>query len=174
MIETARLRLRPWCDADRDQFFALAQDEEVMRYLPALDRAASDNVIDRLMAAQARDGYCFWAVERREDGAVLGFCGLMAPRPPLTEVEIGWRLARDAWGQGFASEAARASLQWAWDNIPEAMSVVAITVPENVRSQAVMDRIGMKRDEGADFDHPSVPEGDPLRRHVLYRIERPA
>jgi RimJ/RimL family protein N-acetyltransferase len=172
-LETGRLLLRAWRDADRDPFFAMNSDPAVMQFLPATDRAASDTAVDRLVAAQDRDGCCFWAVERHDDRAFLGFCGLMAPRLPLIEYEIGWRLRREAWGRGFASEAARASLAWGWANLP-APSIVAITVPANRRSRAGMERIGMAHAADADFDHPELPEGDPLRRHVLYRITRPA
>ena len=171
-LETERLVLRSWREADRDPFFALNSDPVVMEFLPATDRAASDNVVDRLIAAQERDGCCFWAVESQADGGFLGFCGLMAPRAPLEEFEAGWRLGRDAWGHGFASEAARASLAWGWGKL-DAPSIVAITVPPNHRSRAVMERIGMAYAEGEDFDHPELPAGDPLRRHVLYRIARP-
>ena len=172
-LETDRLVLRAWREGDRDPLFALNSDPAVMEYLPATDRAASDEAVDRLSAAQDRDGCCFWAVERMADGEFLGFCGLMAPREPLSEYEIGWRLRRDAWGQGYASEAARASLAWGWASLP-APSIVAITVPPNQRSRAVMERIGMTYVEGGDFDHPSLPAGNPLRRHVLYRIACPA
>jgi RimJ/RimL family protein N-acetyltransferase len=172
MIETERLRLRPWREADREPFFALNSDPAVMEYLPKGTRADSDAAVDRMMATQAAHGHCFWAVERKDDGAFLGFCGPMPAREPLNEVELGWRLSRNAWGKGYASEGARASLAWCWDNL-DTPTVMAITVPANVRSRAVMERIGMRYVEGADFDHPAVPEGDPLRRHVLYRAWRP-
>ncbi len=173
MIETERLLLREWRDADRPPFFAMAGDPRVMQYLPPLDRAASDALVDRMIAAQHRDGHCAWAVDRRSDGVFLGFCGLLVPPPPLTGIEIGWRLRSDAWGQGFASVAARASLAWGWANLACA-EIVAFTVPDNRRSRAVMERIGMTHVEGGEFDHPRLAEGDPLRRHVLYRIPRPA
>ena len=172
-IETERLVLRAWREADRDPFFALNSDPVVMEFLPATDRAASDDLVDRLIDAQDRDGCCFWSVERKAGSAFLGFCGLMAPRAPLIEFETGWRLSREAWGHGFATEAARANLAWGWANL-DAPSIVAITVPPNHRSRAVMERIGMVYADGEDFDHPALPEGDPLRRHVLYRIARPA
>ena len=171
-LETDRLVLRAWRDADREPFFALNSDPAVMEFLPATDRAASDNAIDRMMAAQAAHGHCFWAVERKQDGAFLGFCGPMPARAPLNEVELGWRLRRDAWGAGYASEGARASLAWCWANL-DTPTVMAITVPANHRSRAVMERIGMAHIEGGDFDHPGVPDGDPLRRHVIYRSFRP-
>ena len=172
-LETDRLVLRAWREADRDPFFALNSDPAVMVFLPATDRAASDNAIDRMIVAQAAQGHCFWAVERKQDGAFLGFCGPMPARDPLNEVELGWRLSRDAWGAGYATEGALASLAWCWANL-DTPTVMAITVPANRRSRAVMERIGMAFVEGGDFDHPGVPEDDPLCRHVLYRIARPA
>ncbi|MCW1429294.1 GNAT family N-acetyltransferase [Novosphingobium sp. JCM 18896] len=173
MIETDRLLVRRWRDSDRAPFWAMAQDPEVMRFLlPIASRAESDSVVDRLITAQANHGHCFWAVERKQDGRFLGFCGLMAPRAPLRETEIGWRLARDAWGQGYAREAAEACLDWAWREL-RAKTVVAITVSANERSWGLMERLGMTRDPDADFDHPAVPDGDPLKRHMLYRIARP-
>jgi RimJ/RimL family protein N-acetyltransferase len=172
-IETDRLILRPWQDGDRDANWAMAQDVEVMRYLPALDRAGADAMVDRFMAMQADHGHTFWVVERRADGVFLGMCGMAQPRDPLVEYEVGWRLARDAWGAGYGQEAARATLDWAWAN--RAMStIVAITVADNRNSWTLMERIGMIRARGEDFDHPSLPEGHPLRRHILYRIGRPA
>lgn len=114
MIETERLQLRPWRDADREPFWAMAQDPEVMRYLPAITRMECDGAIDRMKAVQAEHGYCFWALARKADSRFLGFCGLLPPRPPLSEIEIGWRLASDVWGQGYAREAAEAALSWAW------------------------------------------------------------
>ena len=171
MIDTDRLTLRPWRDADRDAAWAMAQDSEVMRYLPPLDRAGSDAMIDRMMAMQADHGHTFWVVERKADGAYLGMCGMCPPRPPLAEYEIGWRLARAAWGQGYGTEAARATLAWGWAN--RAMpSIAAITTTANRKSRALMERIGMAYVPGEDFDHPSLVEGDPLRPHVLYRILR--
>jgi RimJ/RimL family protein N-acetyltransferase len=172
MIETPRLVLRPWRDGDREPFWEMACDAEVMRYLMKLDRVASDARIDDMIVMQDEHGHCFWAVERREDGRFLGFCGVVVPREPIWEYEIGWRLSRDAWGQGYAREAAQASLDWSWDHI-DAPSIMAITNIENTRSWGLMERLGMTRYPEEDFDHPAVPEGDPLRPHILYRIHRP-
>ena len=172
-LETERLILRAWREADRDPFFALNSDPAVMEFLPATDRATSDNAVERMNAAQAEHGHCFWAVERKQDAAFLGFCGPMPAREPLHEVELGWRLSRDAWGHGYASEGARASLAWCWAKL-DTPTVMAITVPANRRSRAVMERIGMTYVKDGDFDHPGVPSDDPLLRHVLYRIARPA
>ena len=171
-METERLILREWRDEDRDPFFALNSDPAVMEFLPAGTRADSDAAVERMIATQAEHGHCFWAVERKADGAFLGFCGPMPAREPLNEVELGWRLAREAWGHGYATEGARASLAWCWANL-DTPTVMAITVPANLRSRRVMEKIGLRYVEGGDFDHPALPEGDPLRRHVLYRMRRP-
>ena len=171
-METERLILREWREEDRDPFFALNSDPAVMEFLPVGTRADSDAAVERMIATQAEHGHCFWAVERKADGAFLGFCGPMPAREPLNEVELGWRLAREAWGHGYATEGARASLAWCWANL-DTPTVMAITVPANLRSRRVMEKIGLTYVEGGDFDHPALPEGDPLRRHVLYRIRRP-
>lgn len=174
MIETERLLVRPWRDADRAAYHAICRDPEAMRYLgPLQSRAETDAAIDRMIASQAANGFCFWAVERREDGALLGFCGLLPAKPPIVgEIEIGWRLGSDYWGQGFAREAATACLDWAWAHL-DVPSVAAITVLANRRSWGLMERLGMTRIEGGDFDHPDAPEDSPLKRHILYRIARP-
>jgi RimJ/RimL family protein N-acetyltransferase len=172
MVETERLLLRAWRQSDREPFRAMGRDEEVMRYLGPLTRAESDARIDSLMRMQAAHGHCFWAVERREDGRFLGFCGIHTPRAPIHEYEIGWRFARHAWGQGYAREAALAALDWTWANLATP-SVMAVTNLANVRSWGLMERIGMVRMPGEDFDHPEVADDDPLRPHILYRIHRP-
>lgn len=176
VIETDRLILRGWCDADVDPFHAMCNDPEVMRYLgPPLSRADAQAAGKRQNAFIASHGYCFWAVERKADGQFLGFCGLK-PGPEGTpihdQVEIGWRLRRDAWGAGYAREAAQASIDWGWANTG-APDIAAMTNIGNVRSWGLMERLGMTRDHAADFDHPAVPVGDPLRPHILYRIARP-
>lgn len=174
MIETQRLILRGWRESDIAPLHAMGQDPEVMRYLgPPLSIDAAREGHDRMVACQAAHGYCFWAVERRADGAFIGFCGIKPGDSFLAgETEIAWRLARDAWGQGYAHEAAEASLAWGWANlaIPR---VTAITVPANTRSWGLMERLGMTRVVGGDFDRPDLAVGDPLRRHILYRIDRP-
>lgn len=174
MIETERLIIRPWTDADRAPFAAMSADAAVMATLgPLLSRPESDAMIDRLIELQARDGHCFWAVERKADGAFLGWNGLIiGSRPIAGELEIGWRLARAAWGAGYATEAARAVLAWGFANRP-VPRIVAITAAINTRSQAVMRRLGMVRQLDLDFDHPQVPDGDPLQPHVTYYFDRP-
>ena len=176
MIETERLILRPWCEADVMPFHAMGQDIEIMRYLgPPMDVAACAATVERMNTMAAATGDCFWAVERRADGMFLGFCGIK-PGPPGTPIadrpEIGWRLSRAAWGQGFAREAAAACLDRAW--LRGTDRVHAITVPANERSWGLMIRLGMARVDDGDFDHPALAAGDPLRRHLHYSIDRPA
>ena len=175
-IETERLILRGWRDSDVAPFHAMCNDPEVMRYLgPPLSREDAAAAGERQNGFITSHGYCFWAVERKIDGAFLGFCGLKpGPEgtPIFTQVEIGWRLVRDAWGQGYAREAAEASIAWGWANT-DAPGIAAMTNIENVRSWGLMERLGMVRDHASDFDHPAVPVGDPLRPHIVYRIGRP-
>lgn len=175
MIETDRLILREWRDADREPFAAMSRDPEVMATLgPLMTRAESDALIGRLIAMQAQHGHCFWALERKADGAFLGFAGLKIGDvgPIIGEIEIGWRLARHAWGHGYVTEAARAAAAWGFANRP-VLRIVAITSVGNSRSQAVMHRLDMVRRPDMDFDHPKVPEGDSLRPHVTFTLDRP-
>ncbi|QNA83614.1 GNAT family N-acetyltransferase [Sphingomonas sp. So64.6b] len=176
MITTERLILRPYAARDRAALREQCDDPEVMRFLLAVpDDDALDTMIDRMAGYLLDYGFTFWTVERRSDGAVIGVCRLKpgAPGTPIAdEVEIGWRLSRDYWGQGYAREAAQASLDWAWANT-DARTVAAITVPDNQASWRLMERLGMHRIADGDFDHPLVEDGSPLKRHILYRIERP-
>jgi RimJ/RimL family protein N-acetyltransferase len=177
VIETERLIVRPWQDSDREPFAAMGQDPEVMEHLgPLMSRAQADEAVDRMMALQQARGHCFWAVERRDGSAFLGFCGLkVAPeniRGIEGAIEIGWRLRRDAWGHGYAREAAAACLGWGWANLPDDR-IIAITTRGNVRSWGLMERLGMVRRHDLDFDHPNLAEGDPLRPHITYEIHRP-
>ncbi|MBA3897306.1 MAG: GNAT family N-acetyltransferase [Sphingomonadaceae bacterium] len=177
MIETERLILRGWRDADRAPFHAMGNDPRVMAHIgPHQPRAETDAAIDRQNALLAGLGHCFWAIERRADGAFLGFCGIK-PGPDGTRIagepEIGWRLAREYWGQGYACEAARACLDWGAANLPSD-TIWSITVPGNTRSWGLMERLGMTRRADLDFDHPAVPDGSPLKRHIVYRAGRPA
>ncbi|THD35048.1 MAG: N-acetyltransferase [Sphingomonas sp.] len=176
MIDTARLILRGWREGDVAPFHAMGNDAEVMRYLgPPMTLADAEAARERMDAVLAEHGYCFWAVERRADGAFLGFCGIKpgpAGTPIADDVEIGWRLRRDAWGQGYAREAAEAVIAWTWANT-DAPEIAAITVAGNTNSWGLMERLGMTRDPNGDFDHPAVPDGNPLKRHLTYRLARP-
>jgi len=174
-LDAGRLILRSWRDGDIEPFAAMGRDPEVMRFLGRLaTHAEAEAAIGRMVERRHSCGHCFWAVERKADGMFLGFCGLLPAKPPIAgEIEIGWRLARHAWGQGYARDAAARSLDWGWANL-SVDHIVAITVPANSRSRGLMQRLGMHRVEDGDFDHPELGLSDPLRRHILYRIERPA
>jgi RimJ/RimL family protein N-acetyltransferase len=176
MLRTGRLLLRRWCDGDREPFAALNADPAVMEHFPAvLSRAESDALIGRIESHFDRHGFGFWAVEVPGQADFIGFVGLSIPSfdAPFTPcVEVGWRLARAHWGQGYASEAARAALDFGFDRFG-LEEIVSFTVEGNHRSRQVMQRIGMSHDPADDFDHPNLPASSPLRRHVLYRIKRP-
>ncbi len=194
-LSTPRLLLRPWRDEDLEPFATMSADPRVMEHFPSvLSRQESDEVAARIRARFSERGWGLWALERREDGPLpschpersegsgrvavaadsgrfLGFTGLAVPtfESSFTPcVEVGWRLAHEAWGVGYATEAAREALRFGFEELglPE---IVALTTPGNHRSRAVMDRLGMTFDR--TFDHPAIPEGHPLRTHVLYRLE---
>ena len=174
-IETDRLILRDWRDADLEPFHAMSNDVRVMETLgPLMDRDRVRATIDRMRDEQRRNGHCFWALERREDAQFLGWCGIIRGNAPTVagKPEIGWRLAHHAWGQGYAREAAQASLDWGWANLSDDC-IWAITTPGNMRSWGLMERLGMTRHTDLDFDHPNVPEGSPLKAHITYSIARP-
>ena len=175
-LRTERLLLREWRSADRAPFAALNADPEVARYLATpLDRAASDALIERIEQRWREDGFAQFAVERLEDGAFLGFIGVAKlPWAPDPVPEIGWRLAREAWGRGYATEGAREAMRFAFEDllVPE---LVSYTTVANGRSQRVMTKLGMERVNPAaryDFLHPRIPEGHPLRPHVTFRRTR--
>lgn len=176
MIETERLLLRDWTPADRDDFAAMNADPEVMRWFERTQsRAESDAAVERLTATLATRGYCFWPVIRKLDGVFLGIAGLKdgAPDTPMEgAVEIGWRFARHAWGQGYAKEAASAALAHGFAN-PATMRIGAITAAGNEASWGLMLALGMVRDPSGDFEHPLVPVGHPARPHVTYWRDRP-
>jgi len=148
----------------------------VMEHFPStLSRAESDALVERFRERWRDDGHGPWAVERRSDGLFLGFVGLASVHFNAhftPAVEVGWRFASEAWGQGYATEAAIASLAFGFDELG-LEEIVSFTVPANQRSRRVMERIGMHRDPADDFDHPRLPAGSPLRRHVLYRLRAP-
>ena len=172
-IETPRLVLRQWREDDLAPFAALNRDPEVMRFFEEpLSRERSDAWALAIAAVIDEQGWGLWALERRDTTEFIGFTGLQVPRPPLPFmpcVEVGWRLARSAWGHGFATEAGRASLAHAFGPL-HLDEVVSMTAVPNTPSSRVMERLGMVRDLDGDFDHPGVSPGHPLGRHVLYRI----
>ena len=175
MIETERVTLRPWREEDVAEFARVTNTPAVMEFLGGVrDPKEFDGSYERVTASQKENGFCFWIVERRSDGALLGFCGLkVGNTPPIEgEIEIGWRLREDAWGQGYAREAAEAALEWAWRNL-SCGRVVAITAAGNKRSWGLMERLGMRRLHDLDFEHPDVPVGNKAKAHITYAIDRP-
>ena len=173
-LRTERLLLRRWRPEDREPFAALNADLRVMEHFPStLTRAQSDAGADSIEVHFDRHGFGLWAVEVPGVTAFAGFVGLAVPsfEAAFTPcVEIGWRLGADYWGRGYATEAARAALSYGFGTL-RLTEIVSFTVPGNIRSIRVMERVNMTRDPHGDFDHPRIPEGHPLRRHVLYRAE---
>jgi ribosomal-protein-alanine N-acetyltransferase len=173
-LATERLLLRRWREQDREPFAALNADPEVMEFFPApLTRAESDALIDRIERHFDEHGFAMWAVEVTAESRFIGFVGLGIPSftAAFTPcVEIGWRLARAGWGQGYAVEGALAAARFGFDlGLSE---IVAFTAQGNHRSRRVMEKLAMQRDLEGDFDHPSIAAGHPLQRHVLYRLRR--
>ena len=173
-LETSRLRLRKWREADGTPFAAMNADPAVMEFFPSLQsRAASDASIKGWESQFATQGWSNWAVELLESGLFIGFIGLSVPRRTLPFspcVEIGWRLARAHWGKGYATEGAQAALRVGFERIGLA-EIVSFTAAGNLKSRAVMERIGM-RNANQDFEYPGIPEGHALRLHCLYRVSR--
>lgn len=173
-LATNRLKLRQWQASDLEPFAALNADPLVMEYFPrTITRAESDDMVERLRAAIAADGYGLWAVELTGTGEFIGFVGLQEVRFDAAftpAVELGWRLAVRFWGQGYATEAAQAAVRFGFDTLGLA-ELVSFTTRTNQRSQAVMRRLGMTRDPADDFIRDGI-EG-PLRHHVLYRLAAP-
>ena len=174
-LATERLLLRQWREADKRDFAALNADEEVRRFFPGiLTSDESAKQFDILRDGIATHGFGFWAVEVTGREPFIGFVGIQqvpfeAPFTPA--VEIGWRLARRFWGNGYATEGARAALAHGFDTL-RLGEVVAMVVPDNLASRRVMDRLGMRHAPEDDFDHPRVSADSPLRRHTLYRLTR--
>jgi RimJ/RimL family protein N-acetyltransferase len=167
--------LRPWRDADLAPFAALNADPRVMEFFPGvLDRSESEAQVARIRGHFDRHGYGAWAVEVPGVAKFIGYVGLGSPRfeahfTPC--IEIGWRLAFQHWGYGYATEAARAAIAFGFEKL-RLDEIVSFTVPANLRSRRVMERLGMTHSPTEDFDHPLLPEGHRLRRHVLYRLPR--
>jgi ribosomal-protein-alanine N-acetyltransferase len=171
-LRTRRLLLRRWRDADRDAFAELNADCEVMEHFPEpLPREESDALVDHIEVGFERHGFGFWAVELVATSEFIGFTGLAVAQFEAhftPAVEVGWRLKRSAWGHGYATEAARAAMTYGFDEVG-VRQIVSFTPANNMRSRAVMQRLGMSYDPADDFDHPSLPLEHPLRRFVLYR-----
>jgi RimJ/RimL family protein N-acetyltransferase len=174
-LTTERLVLRPWRTEDREPFAALNADPEVMRYFPKpLTRAESDAFVDGINEHMTHRGWGLWAVEVVGHAPFIGFVGLNVPgfQAVFTPcVEVGWRLAKEHWGRGYASEAATAVLRFGFETL-ELDEIVSFTSTINRPSQAVMEKIGMTHDPADDFDHPRIEPGHDLERHVLYRYPR--
>ena len=176
-LRTPRLLLREWRADDAEPFAAMSADPEVMRYLlPFPDRAAMDGWIETARSHWREHGFGAWVVELPGEAPFIGVVGLSHVRwalPFAPAVEAAWRLARPHWGKGYAQEAARAAVDDGFGRL-HLDEIVAFTVPLNQASRRVMERLGMARDpaEDFDFDHPRLPPGHPLRRHVLYRRRR--
>lgn len=175
MIETERLLLRPWRDADREPFYRITSDPRVMEFFPAIPtRQESHALVDRCQQHLHAHGFTFFAAELKEAARLIGFIGL-AHTPLETHftpcVEIGWRLGCEYWNRGLATEGARAALTYGFDRLklPE---IVAFTAQGNLRSRRVMEKLGMTYNPRDNFEHPGIAVGHPLRPHVLYRAHR--
>lgn len=176
MIKTERLILRPWHEEDLSPFAQLNADPRVMEHFPALlTREESDQLAMRIRSKMEDKGWGMWAATLIDTGEFIGFIGLNEllpshfPAPFAPAVEIGWRLAYPFWNKGYATEGAQAALRYGFEML-HLREIVAFTAVDNVKSRRVMEKIGMTRDAKDDFDHPSLPEGHRLKRHVLYRL----
>jgi RimJ/RimL family protein N-acetyltransferase len=172
-LHTARLTLRGWTEDDLVPFAAMNADPQVVQFLPrVLSRQESDAMVVTIQDSFRARGFGWWVVEVTASRSFGGFVGLKVPAfdAAFTPcVEVGWRLAAEHWGHGYATEAAAAAVQFGFTALG-LTEIVSFTVPANVRSRAVMERLGMQHDPADDFDHPLLPVGHPLRRHVLYRL----
>ena len=176
MIETPRLVLRSYREADREAFAALNSDAQVGAWLAGtLDRGGSDALMDRINAHIAQHGFGFWAAERKADGRLVGMVGLATVEagalPVEPGIEMGWRMLPAVWGQGLATEGARAALEWGFSNL-NVDEIIAFTARSNLASQAVMRKIGMAPSPARDFDHPRLAREHPLRPHVVFAAAR--
>jgi RimJ/RimL family protein N-acetyltransferase len=173
IIETARLILRPWIGADAEVLAKINQDKKVIEFLPgAMSLEEAKNFIDKINNHITKHGFGLWAAELKDGGELIGFIGLNIPdfQSHFTPcVEIGWRLSSKYWGKGYATEGAKAALKFGFEKL-KLKEIVAFTVPKNLRSIAVMERLGMKRDLSGDFNHPKLSFDHDLSRHILYRL----
>ncbi len=174
ILITDRLILREWRNEDHEPFARMNADPRVMEFMPALLSPEESNRFVQRIATHFREhGFGLYAVQLKSEPTFLGFTGLSVPsfQAAFTPcVEIGWRLAAEAWGKGYATEAARAVVDHAFEKLG-LEDLVSFTVPANLRSRRVMEKLGMRHDVADDFDHPLIPAGDRLRRHVLYRLK---
>lgn len=176
-IETERLILREWRDNDVAPLLEICRDPRVMEFLGPLQTEEDiRTAIARQREHQERLGHCYWVIERKSDSEMLGFCGIQSGpegTPLAGQPDIGWRLAYSHWGNGYAREAATASLDWGFEILPDD-DIWAITTPGNIRSWGLMERLGMRRHPDLDFEHPNVLDGSPLKSHITYSISRPS
>jgi len=179
MIETARLRLRPWAQEDRAPFEALVNTPAMMARLGGLrDAAGIDAMFEKRVNDQARHGCTYWATELRDTGDLIGSCGIRIASNygddlPISNMpEIGWRVSEAHWGKGYAREAAEASIAWGWANL-DAPAIGAWTTIENDRSWGLMERLGMSRRPDLDFRLLGYPDDDPVGAMIVYLLERP-
>lgn len=176
ILQTERLQLRTFNEADIDAMTRINQDPKVCEFLPAIgDRNVTAAQIHRFIEHQQQHGFSLYAVELKSDPHFLGWTGLLTPNfsaPFMPAVEIGWRLSSAHWNQGYATEAATAVANHAFDNLG-LTELVSFTVAQNKASRRVMEKIGMRHDSSGDFDHPKLEPGHPLQRHVLYRLQKP-
>jgi ribosomal-protein-alanine N-acetyltransferase len=176
MLETERLRLRRWKESDREPFAQMNADPRVMEFfLGCLSRQESDEFIERIESHFENHGFGLFAAELKADSKFIGFIGLhvatfQAHFTPC--VEIGWRIGTEYWNQGLATEGSQEVIRFAFDRL-RLDGLVSFTAPANVASRRVMEKLGMTHNPADDFDHPRLPEGHPLRRHVLYRLRNP-
>lgn len=173
IFETGRLSFRQWNDGDKNEFRLMNADPKVMEHFPAaLNNEESDRLLERIRNSMAHDGFGLWAVEKKIDGELIGFIGFDRTtfKSSFTPcIEIGWRLKKAAWGQGFATEGATACLRYGF-SVLGFNEVYSFTAVVNKRSERVMQRIGLIRI--GKFDHPKVDDGSILKRHVLYKITK--
>ena len=176
ILETERMILRRWREDDREPFARLNADPRVMEFqLGVLSREQSDRFFGHIVAHFLECGFCLYATELKANQRLLGFIGIHIPTFQaafMPCVEIGWRLAADVWGQGLATEGGRVVLRHSFE-VLGLKEIVSFTAAINSRAQRVMQKLAMKRNPAEDFDHPKVPVGHPLRRHVLYRLRNP-
>jgi RimJ/RimL family protein N-acetyltransferase len=174
-LETERLTLRSWRDSDLDPFHAICSDPVVMETLgPLMSRDETAALIARISTIEVQYGHTVWAMERKSDAALIGWCGLIpgAMSTPIDDkTDIGWRMTPSTWSKGYATEGATAAMTWAFANLPD-NAIWTMTARINHRSRAVMERLGKHHMPDLDFDHPKVAVDSPLLRHVTYRIER--